>query len=135
MRSLALLSVCLLALLVPASALAAGPKGTVSKSWVSTTSGGNSQASFSSGKIKRLYANFVWKTPAKAGQVLKIEWHDSAGALRAVWKDKTIKDDKKGTRLFAWIGQGVVKGKAGAWTAVLTVGGSPISKAKFRVVA
>jgi hypothetical protein len=55
--------------------------------------------------------------------------------LRAQWKDKTIKADQKGTRLYAWIGTGIVKGKTGTWTAVLTVGGKRISTAKFRVVA
>jgi hypothetical protein len=136
MRRLAVLTVCLLAL-VPAFdiARAADGKGAVSRSWISNTSGGASVASFSAAKVKRLYANFIWKTPAAAGQVLRIEWHDPDGALRAVWKDKTIKDDKTGTRLYAWIGSGVVKGKLGFWSAVLTVGGKQISKHKFRVVA
>jgi hypothetical protein len=136
MRRFAVLTVCLLAF-VPAidSALAADGKGAVSRSWISTTSGGTSAGSFSAAKVKRLYANFVWKTPATAGQVLRIEWHDPAGALRAVWKDKTIKDDKRGTRLFAWIGSGLVKGTLGSWSAVLTVGGTQISKHKFRIVA
>jgi len=136
MRRLAVLAVCLLAL-VPAFSVAqaAGGKGTVSRSWISTTSGGTSEKSFSVAKTKRLYANFVWKTPATAGQVLKIEWRDPAGALRAVWTDKTIKADKKGTRLFAWIGTGVVKTQPGSWNAVLTVGGTKISAHKFRVVA
>jgi hypothetical protein len=136
MRRFAVLTVCLLAF-VPAidSALAADGKGAVSRSWISTTSGGTSAGSFSAAKVKRLYANFVWKTPATAGQVLRIEWHDPAGALRAVWKDKTIKDDQRGTRLYAWIGSGVVKGTLGSWSAVLTVGGKQISKHKFRIVA
>ena len=136
MRRFAVLTVCLLAL-VPAidSALAADGKGAVSRSWISTTSGGTSAGSFSAAKVKRLYANFVWKTPATAGQVLRIEWHDPAGALRAVWKDKTIRDDQRGTRLYAWIGSGVVKGTLGSWSAVLTVGGKQISKHKFRIVA
>ena len=134
MRRLALLSVCLLAL-VPAFALAAGSKGTIDKSWISTSSGGDRQASFSSSKVKRLYANFTWKTPAKPGQVLRIEWHDPAGTLRAVWRNKTIKDDKKGTRLYAWIGSNLVKGKLGSWSAVLTVGGTQIGRSKFKIVA
>ena len=136
MRRLALLSVCLLAL-VPAfaTAFAAGPKGTIDKSWISTTSGGDRKASFSSAKVTRLYANFTWKNPAKPGQVLRIEWHDPAGALRAVWKATTIKEDKKGTRLYSWIGNGVVKGKLGSWSAVLTVGGTQIGRSKFKIVA
>jgi hypothetical protein len=136
MRRLALLTIGLLTL-VPAfdSALAAVGSGKVEKSWISTTSGGDSKDSFSSSKVKRLYANFVWKTPAKVGQVLTIEWRDPDGTLRARWKDKTVKDDKKGTRLYAWIGQGVVKGKTGAWSAVLTVGGSRIGQRKFRITA
>src|SRR5258707_9529930 len=125
MRRLALLIVCLLAL-VPAfnAAQAAGDKGSVSKSWVSRTSGGASEKSFSATGVKKLYANFVWKVPAKAGQDLSIEWRDPAGVLRAVWKNKTIRTDKAGTRLYAWIGSGVVKGKPGAWSAVLTVAGT-----------
>jgi hypothetical protein len=136
MRRLAILSVCLLAL-VPAfdAAAATGGKGTVARSWISTTSGGASAKQFSVARVKRLYANFTWKTPARPGQALTIEWRDPAGALRARWKDKTIKADKKGTRLYAWIAAGVVKGKAGSWKAVLTVGGKPISTSRFRVVA
>ena len=103
MRRLAILSVCLLALVPAFDAAAATSKGTVERSWISTTSGGASGKQFSAGKVKRLYANFTWKTPATPGQDLAIEWHDPAGALRARWKDKTIKADKKGTRLYAWI--------------------------------
>jgi len=135
MRRLAILSVCLLALVPAFDAAAATSKGTVERSWISTTSGGASGKQFSAGKVKRLYANFTWKTPATPGQDLAIEWHDPAGALRARWKDKTIKADKKGTRLYAWIASGVVKGKTGSWKAVLTVGGKAISTSRFRVVA
>ena len=136
MRSLAVLAICLIAL-VPAfdAAGAAGGKGTISKSWISKTSGGTSEKAFSAAKVKRLYANFVWKQPATPGQVLRIEWRDPDGALRAVWRNRTIKEDKKDTRLFAWIGVGVVKGKPGSWSAVLTVGGTKISAHRFRVVA
>lgn len=135
MRRLAVLTVCLLAL-VPAFgvAQAAGNKGSVSKSWISRTSGGASEKSFSSAAVKKLYANFVWKVPAKPGQDLSIEWHDPNGALRAVWKNKTIKSDKAGTRLYAWILSGLVKGKPGSWSAVLTVGGTRIGMKKFHVV-
>ena len=84
----------------------------VQKSWISTVSGGPQAKSFKISAVKRLYANFVWKTPAAAGQVLRIEWHDPSGTLRAVWNDKTIKDDKKGTRLYAWIGPGSRQGQA-----------------------
>jgi hypothetical protein len=135
MRRLAVLTVCLLAL-VPAFnvAQAAGDKGSVSKSWVSRTSGGASEKSFSSTGVRKLYANFVWKVPARPGQDLSIEWRDPGGVLRAVWKNKTIKTDKKGTRLYAWIGSGVVKGKLGSWSAVLTVAGTRIGMKKFRVV-
>jgi hypothetical protein len=134
MRRLALLTVCLL-VLVPVVASAAGSKGTVASSYISRTSGGKHETSFKSGGVKKLYANFVWKTPAAAGQKLRIEWHDPAGALRAVWEDKTIKDDKKGTRLYAWVGPGIVKGKLGQWTAMLLVGGTKISISKFKIVA
>ena len=135
MRRLAVLTVCLLAL-VPAfnAAQAAGDKGSISKSWVSRTSGGSSEKSFSSAAVKKLYANFVWKVPAKPGQPLTIEWRDPGGVLRAVWKNKTIGTDKKGTRLYAWIGSGVVKGKPGSWSAVLTVAGTRIGMQKFHVV-
>ncbi len=136
MRRIVLLTACLLVLLSTVSvASAAGGKGTVSRSWISKTSGGTSEKSFSVTKVKRLYANFVWKTPATAGQVLRIEWRDPSNALRAVWRNKTIKADRKGTRLYAWIGTGVVKSKPGSWQAVLTVGGTKISAHKFRVVA
>ena len=80
MRRLALLTVCLL-MLVPAIdvANAAGRKGTVGSSFISRTSGGKHETSFKSGSVKKLYANFVWKTPAAAGQILRIEWHDPKG--------------------------------------------------------
>ena len=134
MRRIAVLAICLLALVpVFAEAQAAGDKGSVSKSWISQTSGGTKATKFSAAKVKRLYANFVWKRPAKAGQKLRIEWRDSTNTLRAVWDNKTIAGDKKDTRLYAWVGAGVVKGKLGSWSAVLTVGGTRISIAKFRV--
>ncbi len=118
-----------------AVAQAATSKGVVAKSWISTTSGGVAATTFSAGKTKRLYANFTWKTPAKAGQKLAIEWHDPSGVMRAVWSSKTLSADKKGTRLFAWVGNGVVNGKLGSWTAVLTVGTTRVGTAKFRVKA
>jgi hypothetical protein len=134
MRRLTLLTICLLALVTSSGvAMAAGSKGVVDKSWISTLSGGPQVKTFKAATVKRLYANFVWKKPAAAGQVLRIEWHDPSGTLRAVWSDKTIKDDKKGTRLYAWIGPAVVKGKPGAWTAVLTVGRTRVGQAKFRI--
>jgi hypothetical protein len=136
MRRLTLLTICLFALVTASGvAMAAGNKGVVQKSWISTVSGGPQGKSFHVATVKRLYANFVWKKPAAAGQVLRIEWHDPGGTLRAVWNDKTIKGDKKGTRLYAWIGPAVVKGKLGGWTAVLTVGSTRIGQAKFRIVA
>jgi hypothetical protein len=136
MRRFWLLSACLVVLASSvAAAQAAGSKGTISRSWISTTSGGTSVKAFSAASGKRLYANFVWKKPAAPGQVLRIEWRDPAGTLRAVWRNKTIADDKKGTRLYAWINGGLVKGKTGSWNAVLTVGGSPISSHRFTVTA
>jgi hypothetical protein len=135
MRRLTLLTVCLLALLTCGVASAATSAGSVDRTWISTASGTAPIKAFKAKAVKRLYANFTWKVPAKAGQVLRIEWHDPSGSLRAVWKDKTIKGDKKGTRLFAWIGAGVVKGALGGWKAVLTVGGKPIGTAKFRITA
>jgi hypothetical protein len=135
MRRLTLLTVCLLALATASGTAiaAASGKGSVDRTWISETSGGKPVTSFKVARVKHLYANFTWKVPATAGQILRIEWHDPSGSLRAVWKDKTIKADKKGTRLFAWIGNGVVKGKLGGWKAVLTVAGKPVGTAKFRI--
>jgi hypothetical protein len=134
MRRLAVLVVCLLAL-VPAfsAAQAAGNKGSVSKSWVSRTSGGTREKSFSAASVRKLYANFVWKVPASPGQELAIEWHDPSGTLSARWHDKTIKSDKEGTRLYAWVGPKVVKGKIGTWRAVLIGGGKTVSTSKFAI--
>src|ERR1700712_3913350 len=136
MRRLTLLIACLLAvaIAVPAAG-AATSKGSIQKTWISTTSGGKTSTSFKASAVKRLYANFTWKVPAAAGQVLRIEWHDPSGTLRAVWKDKTIKNDKKGTRLFAWIGNAVVKPSRGGGKAGLPGGGKPIGTAKFRITA
>src|SRR4051794_23029162 len=134
MRRLAVPLVCVLAL-VPALSVAhaAGSQGSVSKSWVSRTSGGAREKSFSAAGVKKLYANFVWKVPAKPGQELAIEWHDPNGLLSARWHDKTIKSDKEGTRLYAWVGPKVVKGKVGTWRAVLVVGGKTVSTSKFAI--
>jgi hypothetical protein len=136
MRRLTLLIACILAfsIAVPAAG-AATSKGSIAKTWISRTSGGKTEKTFKASGVKRLYANFTWKVPAAAGQVLRIEWHDPSGTLRAVWKDKTIAKDKKGTRLYAWIGNALVKTSLGGWRAVLTVGGKPIGTAKFRITA
>ena len=72
--------------------------------------------------------------PASPGQELAIEWHDPSGTLSARWPSKTIKSDKAGTRLFSWVGAGVLKGKTGTWRAVLIVGGKTVSTSKFSVV-
>jgi hypothetical protein len=135
MRRIVMLAVFVVAL-VPAfsAAQAAGDKGTVQRSWISRTSGGEAEKSFSVKGVKKLYANFVWKVPAKAGLPLQIEWRDPAGVLRAVWKDKTLKSDKQGTRLYAWVGSGVVKGKVGTWHAVLAVDGKRIGTSKFHII-
>ena len=136
MRRLAILSVCLLALVPAFDAAAATSKGTVERSWISTTSGGASaQAVLGRARSSACTRTSPGRRPRRPVRILAIEWHDPAGALRARWKDKTIKADKKGTRLYAWIASGVVKGKAGSWKAVLTVGGKPISTSRFRVVA
>jgi hypothetical protein len=134
MRRFAVLLVCVLAV-VPAFSVAqaAGSKGSVSKSWVSRTSGGAREKSFSAAGVKKLYANFVWKKPATPGQELAIEWKDPSGTLQARWHDKTIKSDKEGTRLYAWVGPKVVKGKVGTWRAVLVVGGKTVSTSKFAI--
>jgi hypothetical protein len=140
MRRFVVLSICLLALVpVFSAAQAAGNTGSISKSWVSRTSGGAREKSFSAASVKKLYANFVWKVPATPGQELAIEWHDPNGTLSARWHNKTIKTDKAGTRLFSWVGAGVLKDKtgtlrSGTWRAVLIVGGKTVSTSKFSVV-
>ena len=141
MRRFVVLSICLLALVpVFSAAQAAGNKGSISKSWVSRSSGGAREKTFSAKGVKKLYANFIWKVPATPGQALAIEWHDPSGTLSARWPSKTIKSDKAGTRLFSWVGSGVLKDKAtgkartGTWRAVLIVGGKTVSTSKFSVV-
>ncbi len=135
MRRLAVLAVCLLAL-VPAlnAAQAAGSQGTVSKTWVSRTNGGAREGKFSASAVKKLYANFVWKVPAAPGQKLRIEWRDPGGTLQAVWRNTTIKSDKEGTRLYAWVKSSVVKDKTGTWRALLIVGGKKIGTTAFQIV-
>jgi hypothetical protein len=135
MRRLVLLAVCLLAL-APAfdAAQAAGSQGTVSKTWVSRSNGGPRETRFSASAVTKLYANFVWKVPAAPGQKLRIEWRDPGGALQAVWRNVTIKSDKVGTRLYAWVKSSVVKGKAGVWRTVLIVGGKRIGASSFQIV-
>ena len=101
--------------LVPAFAVAAqrAAQGTVERRWISTTSGGDADDAVLGRRRSALYANFIWKRPPTAGQALEIAWHDPAGTLRAAGRDKTIKSDKEGTRLYAWVAHDVVKDKPG----------------------
>jgi hypothetical protein len=119
-----------------ASGAGEGGRGVVQRSWASKTSGGAAVTSLDPASARRIYANFVWRTPPNVNQALRIGWKDPTGVIRAVWTARTVASDKKGTRIFAWIGASVLKAQsAGRWQVILTVGGVTRNVQTFRTVA
>jgi hypothetical protein len=132
-RTLSLAFACVLLGLVSVAGAAAESGAVVQKSWVSRGSGTPAVTTVTPGSLTRVYANFVWARAPKAGQPLRIQWIDPDGNVRAVWANKTLATDRKGDRLFSWIGAGVLAPKPGMWTAQLSVGGIVRSVRAFRV--
>jgi hypothetical protein len=128
--------VALLALLSVVNVAVAGSrdgKGVVSRTWISATSGGPASTSVNPRSSQRIYVNFVWRTPPRVGQAIRIGWKDPSGVVRAVWTNRTTASDKKGTRLFAWVRASQLE-PPGTWQAILTVGGVTRSVTSFRSV-
>jgi hypothetical protein len=136
MRRILAITICFACLTIGSAAVAAdrGGKGAVQRAWTSETSGGPAVPSVNPESGGRIYVNFVWKTPPRAGQALRIGWRDPSGAIRAVWRDRSIASDKKGTRVIAWIPAAQTKASPGTWQAILTVGGVTRSIRSFRAV-
>jgi hypothetical protein len=129
-----LLCITLLASFSVTSVAVAGTrdgKGVVGRSWISVTSGGAAVTSVNPRSVQRVYVNFVWRTPPRVDQAVRIGWKDPSGAIRAVWTNRTVASDKKGTRLFTWIRGSRLK-QSGTWQAILTVGGVTRSVSSFR---
>jgi hypothetical protein len=134
-RTLSLVFACVLLGLVSTAGASGESGAVVQKSWVSQGSGTPALTVVKPGAVTRVYANFVWAKAPKPGQALRIQWLDPSGAVQAVWVNKTLATDRKGDRLFSWIGAGVLAPKPGIWKASLTIGGVVHSTRTFRVIA
>ena len=134
-RTLSLVFACVLLGLVSAATAAAESGAVVQKSWVSRGSGTPAVTVVKPGAVTRVYANFVWARAPKPGQRLRIQWIDPDGAVQAIWSGLTLATDRKGDRLFSWIGAGVLAPKPGTWKATLTIAGVVRSARTFRVAA
>jgi hypothetical protein len=132
-RTLSLVFACVLLGLVTVASAAAESGVVVQKSWVSSGSGTPAVTVVKPGVVTRVYANFVWARAPKPGQGLRIQWIDPNGDVQAVWSGKTLSTDRRGDRLFSWIGAGVLAPKPGLWQATLSVGGVVRSTRAFRV--
>ena len=123
------LVICVALICAPLALARPASNGSVSRSWISIKNGGSKVDRFASKKAPKLYANFVLRTAPTANRDLKIIWRDPKGQLQAEWDSTTRKDDRKGTRLFAYINPKVYRAVKGRWTAKLLVAGKPISQA------
>jgi hypothetical protein len=132
-RTLSLVFACVLLGLVSVAVASAESGAIVQKSWVSQGAGAPAVTVVKPGSVTRVYANFVWAKAPKPGQALSIQWIDPSGAVQAVWTNKTLVTDRKGDRLFTWIGAGVLVPEPGIWKAQLSVGGIVRSVRAFRV--
>jgi hypothetical protein len=132
-RTLSLAFACVLLGLVSTAGASGESGAVVQKSWVSQGSGTPALTVVKPGAVTRVYANFVWAKAPKPGQALRIQWLDPSGAVQAVWVNKTLATDRKGDRLFSWIGAGVLAQQPGMWKAQLSVGGTVRSMRAFRV--
>ena len=129
-----LLFVVLLALLTVANVADAGTqggKGVVQRSWISVTSGGAVVTSVNPRSVQRVY---VILSGARRLEPVRqcASGGRTSGNIRAVWTNRTLASDKRGTRLFAWIGRSQLKQSSGTWQAILTVGGVTRSVSSFR---
>ena len=132
-RTLSLAFACVLLGLAAVATASAESGAVVQKSWVSRGSGTPALTIVTPGSLTRVYANFVWGRTPKAGQTLRIQWLDPDGTVRAAWANKTLASDRKGDRLFSWVGAGVLAANPGIWKAQLSVGGIVRSARSFRV--
>jgi hypothetical protein len=123
-------------LAVAASALpsaAATPlRGTVKRSFTATGVNGRITSTFPA-TASHVYASFIWLHPPTAGQRLEIDWFGPTGQRLAVWKDRTLKTDTAGTRLYSFIGRKTIAAHPGHWRVALSVGGVERAAKTFTV--
>ena len=130
----------LLAVLAPgaAPAFAEGPlKGTVSSTWVTLSpdrDGDTVHVRRVRTAARAVYVWFEWERAPTAGQRMVIEFRDPKGRPRARWTTRTLARDQARSRVYTFIRRDTFEADLGAWSAVLTVGGTARGRARFTVV-
>ena len=119
---------------LPAAHAEAPLKGTVERTWASVGKSGAPQKRFSTASAT-IYANFVWKRSPTPGQGIAIRWTRPDGHPVYEWKGTTLKGDRPGTRMFAFLTKPQFRTQKGTWKAVLSVGGIPRGTVRFTVVS
>jgi hypothetical protein len=126
---LALLAVAASAL---PSAAATPLRGTVKRSFTATGVNGRITSTFPA-TASHVYASFIWLHAPTAGQKLEIDWFGPTGQRVAVWKNRTLKTDTAGTRLYSFIGRTTIASRPGHWRVALSVGGVERAAKTFTV--
>ena len=78
-------------------------------------------------------ASFNWLHAPTAGQKLEIDWFGPSGERVAVWKNRTLKTDTDGTRLYSFISRKTIETRPGHWRVELSVGGVERAQQTFTV--
>jgi hypothetical protein len=126
---LALLVACASAL----PAAAADPlRGTVKRSFTATGVNGRVTSTFPA-TAAHIYASFIWLHAPTAGQKLEIDWFGPSGERVAVWRNRTLKTDTAGTRLYSFISRKAIETRPGHWRVELSVGGVERAQQTFTV--
>jgi hypothetical protein len=116
-------------------ALAATPlRGTVKRSFTATGVNGRITSTFPAG-ASHVYASFIWLHAPTPGQKLEIDWFGPTGERVAVWKNRTLKTDTAGTRLYSFISHKTIDTRPGRWRVALMVGGVERAEKTFTVAA
>ena len=128
-----------LALLALVACVAASPAsaatplyGTISRGWLSVKRSGPATTRLPA-SAAQLVAQFEWKRAPTAGLPLEIDWKDSKGTLRAVWKSKTLGSDKAGTILWTSVLRKTLVQASGPWHVELRVDGRVRGFLRFTV--
>ena len=128
----AVLALLALAASAMPSAAAAPLRGTVKRSFTATGVNGRITSTFPP-TASHVYASFIWLNAPTAGQPLEIDWFGPSGQRVAVWKDRTLKTDTAGTRLYSFIGRKTISAHPGHWRVALSVGGVERAAQTFTV--
>jgi hypothetical protein len=129
--------IAVLALLAVAAsslpAAAATPlRGSVKRSFTATGVNGRITSTFPAA-ASHVYASFIWERAPTPGQTLEIDWFGPTGERVAVWKNRTLKTDTAGTRLYSFISHKTIQARPGRWRVALTVGGVERAEKTFTV--